>query len=241
MKRQKLSVILPCFNEEENIKRISTELLPILRNLEEDFEIIVVDDGSTDNSEKEILKIKTEEPHIKLVKHPKNLGAGSAFRTGFKNAESDLLITMDADFTFSPKFIPLLLENIKKRPDIDFVIGSPKLGGYEKDVEFWRIIISKFINGIYSFLLRQKVTAVTPFFRLYKTNQIKKLSLKSRGFEICAEILFKLVFSGRKFIEVPTPLTKRIHGVSHLNYRKEIIRHFFLMLKVLKWKIFSFD
>lgn len=241
MSKQKLSIIIPCFNEEENIKRIPTELLSVLKNIEEDFEVIIVDDGSIDNSVKEILKVSTDEPRIKLIKQPRNLGAGAAFRTGFSNAESDFIITLDADFTFSPKLIPLLLKNIKEKPDIDFVVGSPKLGGYGKDIPSWRIALSKLSNIIYSILLGEKVTAVTPFFRLYKTDQIKKLSLESKGFEIMAEMLFKLVFSGKKFIEVPTPLTKRIYGVSHLNYKKEIIKHFFLVLKILKWKFFGFN
>lgn len=238
MIKPKLSVILPCLNEEKNIRRISTELLPILKELKEDFEIIAVDDGSTDNSEKEIIKIG--DPHIKLIKHPKNLGLGHAIRTGINNAKGDLLVTLDTDFTFSPKFIPLLLENLKKKPNIDFIIGSPALGGHEKNIHSLRVIVSKMANKTYSFLLGRKATAITSIFRLYKTEQLKNLSLESKGFEIVAEILFKLVFSGRKFFEVPVPLTQRIYGVSHLNYRREIIRHFFLILKILKWKIFGF-
>lgn len=238
MSRPKLSVILPCFNEEENIRRIPAELLPVLKSLGEDFEIIVVDDGSNDNSAEEILKIK--KPCIKLIKHPKNLGLGFVLRTGIDNATGELLVTLDADFTFSPKFIPLLLENMKKNPEVDFIIGSPVLGSYGKDIGFLRIAISKLANKIYSFLLGRKIAAITPIFRLYKTEQLKSLSLQSRGFEINVEILFKLVFSGRKFLEAPVPLTKRIYGVSHLNYPKEIIRHLFLMLKIIKWKIFGF-
>ncbi len=238
MKTLELSIILPCFNEQENLKRIPAELLPVLKDLKKDFEIIIVDDGSTDNSVKETLKIKNNQ--IKLIKHHKNLGAGVAFQTGFNEAKGKLLITMDTDLTFSPKFIPLLLETMKKNPSIDFIIGSPRLGGYGKNVKFWRIIISKLSNRFYSFLLGKKVTAVTPFFRLYKTDQIKNLVLESKGFEIMAEILFKLVFSGKNFIEVPTPLTKRIYGVSHLNYPKEIVRHLFLVSKIIKWKFFNF-
>ncbi|MDO8601334.1 MAG: glycosyltransferase family 2 protein [bacterium] len=234
---KKISVVIPCFNEEENIRRIPDELLPVLYGLGEDFEVIIVDDGSRDNSIKEILGINDH--HIKLIKHPRNLGLGSAIRTAIDNATGDLLVTLDADFTFSPKFIPLLLENMKKSQGIDFVIGSPALQGYEKDIGFLRIIASKLANKIYSFLLGKKATAITPIFRLYKTEQLKSLSLQSKGFEIVAEILFKMVFSGRKFIEVPVTLTKRIYGVSHLNYKKEIIRHFFLVLKIIKWKIFG--
>ncbi len=239
MDKSKLSVILPCLNEERNIRRIPAELLPVLKNIGEDFEIIIVDDGSTDDSEREVLKIK--EPRIKIVKHFKNLGLGCAIRTGIDNAKGDLLITLDTDFTFSPKYIPLLLENMKKRPDIDFIIGSPALGSYGKDINYLRVIISKTANKFYSFLAGGKMTSINQIFRLYRTEQLKNLSLESNGFEISAEILFKLVFSGRKFLEVPVALTRRIYGVSHLNYRKEIIRHFFLILKILKWKIFGFS
>lgn len=239
MSKPKLTVVLPCFNEEKNIRRIPAELLSVLENLKdkEDFEIIIVDDGSIDDSEKEILKIK--DPRLRLIKHPKNFGLGATIQTGINNASGDLLIVLDADFTFSPKFIPLLLENIKKRPDIDFIIGSPALGGYDRNINFLRLTISKIANKIYSFLLGRKATTVTTIFRLYKTEQLKSLSLESKGFQIVVEILFKLVFSGRKFLEVPVPLTKRIYGVSNLNYRKEIIRHFFLVLKIIKWKIFG--
>lgn len=234
----KLTILIPCFNEEENIGRIPAELMPVLEGLEEDFEIVIVDDGSTDNSEQAVLKIG--EPRIKLIKHPKNLGLGCAVRSGINNAQGELLIALDADFTFSPKYIPLLLETMEKNPEADFIIGSSVLGGYGEDIGFFRVVVSKLANKIYSFLLGQKGTSVNQIFRLYKAEQLKSLSLESKGFDIDAEILFKLVFSGRKFIAVPVPLTKRIYGVSHLNYKKEIIRHLFLILKILKWKVFGF-
>ncbi|HEY4527465.1 MAG TPA: hypothetical protein VJL09_00280, partial [Candidatus Paceibacterota bacterium] len=79
-------------------------------------------------------------------------------------------------------------------------------------------------------------TSVNPIFRLYKTRQLKELTLEAGGFEIFAEILFKLVFGGKTFVEVPAELTGRLYGVSKLNYAREIRRHFFLILKILKWK-----
>lgn len=234
MEKIKLSVVLPCFNEERNIKRIPEELLSVLDNSGIDFEVIIIDDGSTDNSEQEILKIN--DPRIRLIKHPKNLGLGYAIRTGIDNATGDLLVTLDADFTFSPKFIPLLLETMQKNPGADFVISSSVL----KDYGRFRVIASKLANKIYSFLLWKKNVSVNQIFKLFKTSQLKSLRLESEGFTICAEILFKLVLSGREFVEVPIPLTKRVYGISHLNYPREIVRHFFLALKIIKWRIFGF-
>lgn len=235
MDKTKLSVVIPCFNEEENIKRIPKELLSVLNNLKINYEIIIIDDGSTDNSGKEIHALN--ESKIKLVKHSKNLGLGHAIRTGINTARGDLLVTLDADFTFSPKYIPLFLETLENNSKIDFVISSSALEGFGR----LRVFVSKLARKIYSFLLGEKSVSVNQIFKLYKTHQLKSLPLESRGFDIGAEIFFKLVFSGKKFVEVPVPLTRRVHGVSHLNYRKEIVRHFFLLLKILKWKFFGFN
>jgi len=234
MNKPELSILIPCFNEQENIKIVPEELLPVLNNLHMDCEIVIVDDGSTDDSEKEILKIN--DPRIKLVKHPENRGLGCAVRTGIDNAQGDLLITLDADFTFSPEYIPRLLEALNANPDIDFVISTSEL----KDFGKIRVLVSKLARKIYSFLLGEKNVSVNQIFKLYKTQQLKDLPLKSRGFDFGAEIFFKLVFSGKKFVEVPVPLTTRIHGTSHLNYPKELTRHGILLLKIMKWKFFGF-
>jgi len=231
----KITIALPCFNEEENIKRIPAEVLPVLEKIGYDFEIIIVDDGSVDNSVAEVKKIENFRVH--LLKHNKNLGMGAALQTAIKNANSDIFIALDSDFTFHPNLIPSLLKAFQDNPEIDCVIGSPYLGGYDKKISSWRIILSKIASFIYSLLLNQKMTAITQIFRLYKTDQLKQLNLASKGFEINAEILFKLILKGKKIREIPVSLTKRIYGTSRLNYFKEIKKHLFLVLKIIKWRI----
>ena len=230
----KLSVVLPAFNEEENVPRIAPELLPILEKIAPDFEVIVVDDGSTDRTAEFIEKMN--HPKIRLIKHGVNKGIAEAIRTGIRAASGEYLIFLDSDLTFHPNLIPRLFEALEKNPAVDFIIGSPALAKYGENIPGWRIFISKAANFVYSFLLGKPVTSVDQIFRLYKTGQLKELKLESGGFEICAEILFKLVFGGRTFVEVPAELTQRKYGVSKLNYAREIRRHFFLILKILKWK-----
>lgn len=234
----KLSVIVPCCNEEQNVPRFASELWPVLESLDLDFEVVIVDDGSKDNTVVEVKKIN--KPQLRLVRHEVNRGLGAAMRTGIMTVTGDQLVFLDGDLTFHPRLIPRLLQAKREHPETDFVIGSPNLGGYSKDIPAWRLWISKFANLFYKILLGKPSTSINQIFRLYKTEQLKQLSLKSIGFDINAEILFKLVFRGRKFVEVPAELTSRLHGVSKLNYAREIRRHLILIFKILKWKFFGF-
>lgn len=235
----RLSVVIPCYNEQENVPRIAAEALPVLDGLGYAYEVIIIDDGSKDATVTEAKKILS--PCVRLVEHGVNKGLGAALRTGIAAAQGELVVFLDSDLTFSPLRIPDLLRAYESNPGIDFVIGSPYLGGFSKDVPAWRIWISKLANAVYIALLGEKTTSINPIFRLYKTTQLKALSLEAVGFDINAEILFKLVFQGKRFVEVPAELTNRLYGVSKLNYAKEIRRHLVLMFKILKWKMFGFS
>ncbi|MDO8584857.1 MAG: glycosyltransferase family 2 protein [bacterium] len=232
----KLSVIIPCFNEEENVRRFAPELLPVLDVLGMDSEVVLVDDGSADGTAREIKNI--HDARVRLVAHEKNQGLSAAMRTGIAGATGDLIVFLDSDLTFHPKLIPALLSALEAN-DVDFVIGSPKLGGYAKDIPAYRLFVSKMANLVYATLLGKPVTSINQILRLYKTPQLKELHLTSKGYEINAEILFKLVFKGRTFVEIPAELTARQFGVSKLNYAREFRRHAVLLLKIIWWKFFS--
>lgn len=234
----KLSVIIPCCNEEQNVPRFAGELWPVLENSGYDFEVVIVDDGSTDNTVAEVKKI--QKPQLRLARHKVNRGLGAAMRTGIAAATGDRLVFLDGDLTFHPTLIPRLWEAMKAYPEADFIIGSPNLGGYSKEIPAWRLWVSKLANLVYRVLLGKPTTSLNQIFRLYKTEQLKRLPLSAVGFDINAEILFKLVFSGKNFVEVPAELTARLHGVSKLNYTREIRRHLVLIFKILKWKFFGY-
>lgn len=230
----KLSVVIPCFNEEENIRRVVPELLPALDGLQMESEVVLVDDGSTDGTAREIKDIR--DPRVRGVTHEKNRGLSAAMKTGIAAASGDLIVFLDSDFTFHPKLVPSLLAALAAHPEVDFVIGSPKLGGYAKDIPAYRVFISKVANWVYATLLGRPVTSVNQIFRLYKAPALKALHLTSKGYEINAEILFKLVFAGHRFVEIPAELTTRQFGVSKLRYGRELRRHAVLLLKILAWK-----
>lgn len=230
-----LSIIIPCYNEEENLRIYEKELFPHLVKLKNKYEVILVNDGSKDNTLKEMQKLKKKRSNIKIVSYEPNGGLGYAIRKGIKAATGELTITLDSDLTFHPTLIPRLLERYKKG-DVDCVIGSPTLEGYDKSVPPYRIFLSKGVNIMYWFLLGKKITAVSPIFRVYNTKKLQSLELISNKFEINSEILFKLLKIKCKVAEVPAKLTIRKHGVSKLNSKKEIINHLKLMSKIVFWR-----
>lgn len=232
-----ISILIPMFNEQENAKRIVPELIPIMDNLREAYEILIIDDGSTDRTVEEAKKIIRKTRNIRLIQHQKNKGLGCAVRTGINEAKGDIIIALDADFTFHPRQIPNLVKEYKKT-NADCVIGSHLLKeGNAKDVIGYRLLLSKIVNIMYRILLAKKITSISSIFRLYKAESVKELNLISTGFNINAEILFKLIKKKKNVREIPAELTTRIYGKSKLDTRKEILNHLKLLSNILGWKL----
>ncbi|MFH1292180.1 MAG: glycosyltransferase family 2 protein [bacterium] len=230
-----ISFIFPVYNEAENLKRFPSEVIPVFNTLGELYEIILVDDGSSDNSAEVAEGLAGP---VRLVRHEHNKGMGAAIKTGIQAAKGDLVITMDTDLTFAPDLVPGMLERFKKG-DVDVVSGSPKMAGYDKSVPLFRVAISYLASMVYAFVLGARVKDVSPIFRLYKREQLLTLPLETNRFDINAEILFFLIRDKRKIVEIPAPLTVRIHGESKLDYKKEILRHLKLVTRMIRLRLFS--
>jgi dolichol-phosphate mannosyltransferase len=228
-----ISFIFPAYNEAENLRRIPTEVIPVFDALGETYEIVVVDDGSKDETATVAASLGGL---VRLVKHERNMGLGAAVRTGIRESRGDLVVTMDSDLTFAPELVQNLLARYRQG-DVDVVSGSPKLAGYAQDVPAWRIWISHLASFIYRIVIGANVRDVSPIFRLYRRDQLLLLPLTSTGFDINAEILFHLIQQKRRIAEVPAPLTVRIHGESKLDYRKEVRRHARLIYRMLKMRV----
>ncbi|MFA5133278.1 MAG: glycosyltransferase family 2 protein [Patescibacteria group bacterium] len=233
----KLTVVLPCYNEEENIHRIPKELIPELEKLGMEYEILLIDDGSADQTV--VLAENLKLPQLKIIKHGKNKGLGEAIKSGFRNANSDLLVTLDADFSFRPEIISLLIKRYNEG-GVDLVIGSPKLAKHHEEITFFRWFVSKAALYVYRVLFGKPVTSVNQILRLYQTKDVKGMEIDARGFDVFAEVLYRLiVLKKKKFAEIPAAMVVRKFGVSKLNYKLEMLRHMRLIYKILKWKIGS--
>ncbi|MFA5129314.1 MAG: glycosyltransferase [Patescibacteria group bacterium] len=228
-----ISIVFPAFNEAENLKRFPAGVFTVFERLGEPYEVIVVDDGSTDET---AAVAETLGSRARLVRHPRNLGLGAAVRTGIAASTGDLVATLDTDLTFAPSLVASMLERYRKG-DVDVVSGSPKLAGYGKDIPTYRILVSKASTLVYSILLGRWITSVSPICRLYQRSDIIDLPLQATGFDINAEILFHLIRNKKRVAEIPAELTTRIHGESKLDYPKEMKRHFRLVKRMLAWRL----
>jgi dolichol-phosphate mannosyltransferase len=233
MKPPRLSVILPCFNEADNIPLWEAELFPVLDRLPFSSECVIVDDGSSDGTFAAAERLAGRRPGIKVVRHEKNRGLGAAIRTGLSAAEGELVLTLDSDLTFSPSLLPSLLEALA--PGVDCVCASPFLGRFQ-GVDIQRRILSAGVNEIYRILLGRPLTAVSSLCRLYRAETLRRLTLDSESFDINAEIIFELLAKGADVREVPAALSVRKFGVSKIRVSREIRNHLLMFARILLWR-----
>lgn len=160
-----LSVVIPAHNEEETISKTLNDLKVVLDETKKSYEIIVVDDGSTDNTSEIINKNK----NIHLVQHPYNKGYGAALETGIKNATSDLILIMDADGTYPAKEIPRLLEYTD---EYDMIVGSRT--GKDVNIQLYRRPAKWFLSKLANYLSRTKIPDINSGMRVFRKEDIKK-------------------------------------------------------------------
>jgi dolichol-phosphate mannosyltransferase len=234
-----ISIIIPLFNEEENVLLYPRKLFPVaelaIQKLGEDCEFVLVDDGSQDHTLERLKELNDGSYKMTIVPHGINKGVGVAVKTGITNAKGDLLVMMDSDLSYRPEDIGKLLAAYKET-GADCISGSPYLGK-ELTAEIsspFRMFMSGAVNTLYRFLLGSNITCVSGIFRLYKKEILNSLVLESNNFEVFAEIISKLILSGRSVKEIGVKLHEREYGESKLNVRKEIKNN----LKML-WKIFK--
>jgi dolichol-phosphate mannosyltransferase len=235
-----ISIIIPLFNERENVIHYNQDLFPVIediaRKTNEKFNFIFVDDGSKDDTIEQLQKITERRSDVKILKHEVNRGMGTAIMTGLGTSEDELIITMDADLTFRPVDVLKLIEKYRET-GADCISGSPYLKeGLMKEVTPFRLLMSKSVNFLYRIILGERITCVSPIFRLYRRNVLTEMNITSNNFEINAEIISKLIISGKKVVEIPVPLLKRKHGESKINIKKEVKNNILLLFKIFETK-----
>jgi len=204
----KISIIIPCFNEE---KTISLVINKILTNYPGEKEIIVIDDYSNDKT-REILKSELENKIDKLIFNKKNYGKGFSIREGINVAEGDVVLIQDADLEYDPSDYNKLLKPIEKGV-ADVVYGSRFLGGEEKRVlYFWHTIGNKFLTTFSNMFSNLNLTDMEVGYKLFKSNVIKDIKLIENRFGFEPEITAKIAKKKIRIFEV---------GISYYGRRYE--------------------
>lgn len=235
-----LSIIIPCYNEEEGISQLAEKLNPAVTILEKKYsvELIFVDDGSIDQTNQLLHEYYGNNLYTKILKHEKNKNLGAALRTGFAAASGDFVAALDSDCTYDPSLLQPLLQLLDEKTDIATV--SPyhpqgKIG----NVPRYRIFLSKGASFLYRVLLDWHLYTYTAMVRVYKKEVIKNISFEQNNFLGVTELLVKAMLQGYKVKELPAELQVRKFGVSKMKMLpiKVIKDHLALMSKVIKYKI----
>jgi len=221
-----ISVVVPVYNESDNIPCNLQRMADALRITGRKFEIIAVDDGSTDDTAQKIKTLAAEDTHIRYVGYPKNAGRGKAIRTGIKAALGKYILTIDCDLSYSEEYLPVMYRLLIDNPEIDMVVASPYMeNGRTENVSFKRLAISRLGNMILSVAMRGKIKTLTGVLRGYKAEAVKRLDLESDGKEIHLEILSKALASGYKPLEFPAVLQSRKKGKSKFRFKAIALSH----------------
>jgi glycosyltransferase involved in cell wall biosynthesis len=221
-----LSLVIPMFNEAENVEATLKRVEEALASFQGTYEIIAVNDGSIDHTLELLKRLESEDKKIKVVSYPKNIGRGMALRKGFEESKGEIVVSIDADLSYDPRYILDLVSALKTGEDIDLVLASPYMpGGGAQGVPAARLWISKLGNKILRFALPNRIYTSTGIFRGYRKKVLDSLELESDGKEIHLEILSKAMALGYRVREIPVILKGRKKGRSKFKLKKTAISH----------------
>lgn len=207
----KLSIIIPAYNEEDNIEEVIDKIEYSLSGL--DYELIVVNDHSQDATAERVNKLSGKYSNIKLVKNNLDKGFANALKTGFRNASGDVVIPVMADLCDDLATIKKMIKKINEGYDVvcgcRYTKGGARLGGSKLKGFF-----SGFVGQSLYYLLALPTHDIANAFKMYKKEVVAGVDIESKGFEISMEIPLKAYYSGFKITEVPTVWRERIRGKS---------------------------
>lgn len=205
--RPELSIVIPAYNESLRLDKLIPEIANSLRKIEIPYEIIVVDDGSTDLTD----EIAREQGAI-VISHRRNLGKGAALQTAFKHSQGDIVVTIDPGGAHDPREIEKLINPISKS-DADLVIGTR----FSKDsnirphaISWQRRFLNLLFNVVFSLIVGVRISDSQSGFRAYRRKTLENLELKYQDYETETEIIFKSIRAGSELREVPITSRTRI-------------------------------
>jgi len=203
----KISVVCPYYNESAIIENAIKRMVSNLGALSVDWELILVDDGSTDDSLRLAQGICRGNTKVRLVTYPANQGRGYALKQGIIEAQGDIIVTTEVDLSWGDDIVDKIIRKFQASPLLDVVIASPNLpGGGYRNVPLKRVFVSRLGNIIIRLLFTKGVTMNTGMTRGYRKGAIKGLPVFERGKEFHLEVLLKLMALGYRIGEVPATL-----------------------------------
>ena len=221
-----LSIFIPLYNEESGIKNLEKELNTLEIEISKfcDLSIVLVDDGSTDNTFSVLNSQFGNKNNYKIVKHEFNKNLGGFIRTSQQLCKTEYIAYLDSDCSYPPNLlIPMFKKTLEK---YDVVNASPyhPLGNVI-GVENYRLFLSKFINKFYSKLIKKNIYTTSSICKIYKFSLIKNIEITRENFIAITELFIKVLNNKITYFEFPCELKTRQFGVSKMNVASNIIDH----------------
>jgi dolichol-phosphate mannosyltransferase len=219
-----VSLVVPCCNEEAGLPSLVRRLTDLRNDGGAGWDIVFVDDGSTDRTLARLLGASRGLPGVTVLRHPTNLGLGAALRTGFLHTRSPIVCTIDSDCTYPPERLPELVKLVEQGADIATASAwhpkseAPSGGPI-------RIALSRAVSGLYKKMIGQDVHTFTCLFRAYRREVIDRIRFRANGFAAVAEIMLRGMLEGYRVRELPMRLESRRFGDSKLKVGDAIVAH----------------
>jgi len=229
VRKPSVSLVVPAYNEAAIVVKNLTKLYEYMKSLDNEYawEIIVVNDGSSDETGTLAEAFAGTRKNVQVVHHDSNLGLGQAFRTAFHDCKGDYVVTLDMDLSYSPDHIAKLLAAITNS-NAKIVVASPYMaGGQISNVPWLRRRLSMWANRFLSFASKGRLSTLTGMVRAYDGSFLRSLSLRAAGMDINPEIVYKATLLRAELREIPAHLDWHF-AMSKANRRKsnmKVCRH----------------
>ena len=226
-RRESISVFFPMFNEEDNIRGAVASAREVLEQIADDYEILIIDDASTDTTPEIAESLAAADPHIRVIRHDRNLGLGGALKTGFAAAGKDLVLYSDADYPFD------MIELVKA---VRIIRNADVVAAYRFDRTCEgpvRTLYSFGWNALIKALFGLRVRDVNFSFKLCRRRIFERVTLRSDSSFIDAELLIRSQYAGCRILQMGVDYFPRSRGISTLSSLATIRRMCAEMLRML--------
>jgi glycosyltransferase involved in cell wall biosynthesis len=230
IQRHSISAFFPAYNDVGSIGKIIHTMAWLLPKMAADYEVVVVDDGSTDGTSDLLKNLAREYPFLKVIHHGVNRGYGAALITGFANCSKELIFYTDGDGQYDVEELPLLLARFCG--DVDVVNGYKISRSDPKH----RIIAGLIYRQLMRFLFRLNIKDIDCDFRLFRREHLAGHQLTCDSGVICVELVKRFQDKGCKIVEVPVHHYHRYHGSSQF-FRFRHLRRVFVQLFTAWWRL----
>jgi glycosyltransferase involved in cell wall biosynthesis len=225
-----ISAFFPAYNDAGSIGKLVRTVALLLPELTNDYEIVVVNDGSTDGTGEVLYRLARENPFLRVIHHGVNRGYGAALITGFANCSKDLIFYTDGDGQYDVEELPLLLNALRN--------GADAVNGYKisRSDPRHRIIIGSIYQRFMRLLFGLHVRDIDCDFRLFRRTLLQQVQLTCDSGMICVEMMKKFQDLRCRIVEVPVHHYHRSHGSSQFFTLKHLSR-VFMRLSTTWWRL----